>query len=272
MRNLKLAIAIVLLTCVAGRLAAVERQAVDEAISKSLPSLIEFRHEMHRNPELGNREVETAAKVAAELRVSGVEVKENIAHTGVVGVLHGTKPGPVVALRADMDALPMPEATDLEFKSQNENRMHACGHDVHVAGLLGAARLLAEGGRPDQVPFEMSGELLFPGGVSASLFCSFRIANQQWANVSGTRGLVHVPDFVLGVSHFELLGGNGEPEYPAQSLSRTNAGVAEAIVSPRSELIGKTMNQVKFKEIYGLNPVLLSNRIQLKLPVDGNRG
>ena len=114
--------------------------------------VIEWRRHIHANPELGNREFETAKMVAAHLRRLGFdEVREKVAYTGVVGVLKGGKPGPCVALRADMDALPVTEETDVPFRSVARTQwngaeagvMHACGHDTHVAILMGVAEILA---------------------------------------------------------------------------------------------------------------------------------
>jgi amidohydrolase len=115
------------------------------------PKVVAWRRDIHQHPELGNQEVRTAALVAKELRALGFEVREGVGRTGVVGVLKGGKPGKVVALRADMDALPVEEKTGLPFASkataQWEGRtlpvMHACGHDTHVAMLLGTATVLA---------------------------------------------------------------------------------------------------------------------------------
>ncbi len=112
--------------------------------------VIEWRRDFHQNPELSNREFRTAKVIAAHLNSLGLEVETGIAHTGVVGVLRGGKPGPVVALRADMDALPVEEQTDVPFKStakgeyrgQEVSVMHACGHDLHMAMLMGAAEKL----------------------------------------------------------------------------------------------------------------------------------
>ena len=117
-----------------------------------------WRRDFHEHPELGNRETRTAAIVSAELERLGLEVRSGIAHTGVVGVLRGGRPGPTVALRADMDALPVSEDTGLSFASkvrttyrgQDVGVMHACGHDAHTAILLGTARVLAES--REQVP------------------------------------------------------------------------------------------------------------------------
>ncbi|MHA8093569.1 amidohydrolase [Aquirufa lenticrescens] len=113
--------------------------------------VIAWRRDFHEHPELGNQEVRTAGIVAAHLRSLGIEVQEKVGITGVVGVLKGGKPGPVVALRADMDGLPVTERGDLPFKSkvvtefngQKTGVMHACGHDSHVAILMAVAEILA---------------------------------------------------------------------------------------------------------------------------------
>ena len=126
---------------------------INDATFTSIESkVIQWRHEIHQNPELSNREFNTAKKVAAHLESLGIEVSTGIAYTGVVGVLKGNKPGKVVALRADMDGLPVTERNSLPYKSQataifnNQQTgvMHACGHDTHVAILMGVAEILAE--------------------------------------------------------------------------------------------------------------------------------
>jgi amidohydrolase len=125
---------------------------LDTAARSLAPRVIEWRRDIHRNPELSNRETRTAQLVADQLRGLGMEVRSGMAHTGVVGILKGGKPGPVVALRADMDALPVTEEVDLPFRSNARAQynghevgvMHACGHDAHVAILMGVAQLLAE--------------------------------------------------------------------------------------------------------------------------------
>jgi len=114
--------------------------------------MIEWRRDIHQHPELSNREVRTAGIVADHLRKLGLEVRTEVAHTGVVGVLRGGKSGPVVALRADMDALPVTEAVDLPFASKVKavysgrevGVMHACGHDVHTAILMATAQVLSQ--------------------------------------------------------------------------------------------------------------------------------
>jgi len=123
---------------------------IDEKVATIEEKVIEWRRTLHQNPELSNREFKTAEIVANHLESLGMEVRTGIAHTGVVGVLRGGKPGPVVALRADMDALPVPERVDLPFASKVKSTylgkevgvMHACGHDTHVAMLMGAAEVL----------------------------------------------------------------------------------------------------------------------------------
>jgi amidohydrolase len=128
-------------------------QANVDQMAKSLePKLIEWRRHFHQYPELSNREVKTAAKIAEHLKSLGIEVKTGVAHTGVVGILKGGKPGPVIALRADMDALPVTERNSLPFASKEVTTfngletgvMHACGHDTHVSILMGVAEILAK--------------------------------------------------------------------------------------------------------------------------------
>ncbi|GAB2458748.1 N-acyl-L-amino acid amidohydrolase [Hymenobacter qilianensis] len=114
--------------------------------------VIAWRRDFHEHPELGNQEKRTAEIVAAHLKKLGLEVQTGVARTGVVGILKGGKPGPVVALRADMDALPVTENNELTFRSkatttyngQQVGVMHACGHDSHVAMLMGAAEVLSQ--------------------------------------------------------------------------------------------------------------------------------
>ncbi len=124
---------------------------IQQKATALLPKVIEWRRYIHEHPELSNREVKTAEFVATHLRSLGIEVQTGVAKTGVIGLLKGGKPGPVVALRADMDALPVKERVDLPFKStvtaeylgQTVPVMHACGHDSHIAMLLGTAEVLA---------------------------------------------------------------------------------------------------------------------------------
>ena len=131
---------------------AVQAQVAENAYQNIEPKVIEWRHDIHQHPELSNREFRTSKKVADHLRSLGMDVQTGIAHTGVVGLLKGKRPGKVVALRADMDALPVEERNDLPYRSQEIGEfmgnkvpvMHACGHDTHVAILMGVAEILAK--------------------------------------------------------------------------------------------------------------------------------
>lgn len=117
-------------------------QRIDEEIEKVGAEVIKVRRFIHMNPELGNREFETARLISSKLKPLGFEVRTGVAKTGVVAVLRGSLPGPAVAVRADMDALPIQETTDLPYKSLNPGIMHACGHDIHTSVVLGTALVL----------------------------------------------------------------------------------------------------------------------------------
>ena len=148
-------LACLLFVCLSARAQSADRAAlrleVDERTKAAAERVIEWRRDIHANPELGNREFRTAALVADHLASLGIEVRTEVAHTGVVGLLRGAREEPVVALRADMDALPVTEMVDLPFASkvttiyngQEVGVMHACGHDNHVAILMGVAEVLA---------------------------------------------------------------------------------------------------------------------------------
>ena len=131
---------------------------IDRREKQIASKVVAWRRDFHEHPELGNRETRTAKIVADHLRGLGIEVRAGVAHTGVVGVLRGGRPGKVVALRADMDGLPVTEQVGLPFASkvkatyngQDVGVMHACGHDNHVAILMGVAEVLA--GMKDQLP------------------------------------------------------------------------------------------------------------------------
>ena len=142
---------VALSSCVLPAAAAVDRARVDQLSAGIEPKVIAWRRDIHEHPELSNRETRTARLVADQLERLGLEVQTGIAHTGVVGLLKGGRPGPTVAIRADMDALPVTEKTDVPFKSHTTSTyrgetvgvMHACGHDSHTAMLLGIAGIFA---------------------------------------------------------------------------------------------------------------------------------
>jgi len=134
----------------AGAAADVDRARLGELTAAELPKVIAWRRDIHEHPELGNRETRTAKLVADHLRQLGLEVQTGVAHTGVVALLKGGRPGPTIAVRADMDALPVTEKTDVPFRShvtttyrgETVGVMHACGHDSHTAMLMGLAEEL----------------------------------------------------------------------------------------------------------------------------------
>ncbi|MEC5211308.1 amidohydrolase [Psychrobacter sp. PL15] len=136
---------------------------IDKEVKSVENKVIEWRRDIHKHPELSNRETRTAAIIAKHLKSLGMQVETDIAHTGVVGFLKGAKPGPTVMLRADMDALPVTEKADVPFKStivtkymgEDVGVMHACGHDTHVAMLMGTAEVLAA------VKNELHGNIMF---------------------------------------------------------------------------------------------------------------
>ena len=134
------------------------KKLIDGHVDQVLHKVITWRRDIHAHPELGNQEFRTAALVAGHLRQLGLEVTTGVAKTGVVGLLKGAKPGSVVALRADMDALPVTELCDLPFASKARavqdgvevGVMHACGHDVHTSNLMGVAEVLSK--MKDELP------------------------------------------------------------------------------------------------------------------------
>lgn len=150
MRKLLPVLALLCLACSAVTQPLLKSQ-IDHLVSQVEPQVVEWRRDFHEHPELSNREFRTAEKVASYLKSLGLEVNTGIAKTGVVGILRGGKPGPVVALRADMDALPVTERVNIPFKSVAKGEyngetvgvMHACGHDTHVAILMGVAQVLS---------------------------------------------------------------------------------------------------------------------------------
>lgn len=144
--------AILLAVCANAQTSSKLQAKIDQQAKEMETKIIEWRRHFHQYPELSNREVKTAALVAEHLKKLGIEVQTGVAKTGVIGLLKSGKPGPVIALRADMDALPVTERNSLPFASKekaifNEQEtgvMHACGHDTHVAILMGVAEILSK--------------------------------------------------------------------------------------------------------------------------------
>ena len=185
-------------------------EALAAAVAAIEPKVVAWRRDIHQHPELGNREFRTSALVAEHLKGLGFDVKTGVAHTGVVGTLVGGKPGPVIALRADMDALPVTERVDLPYASkvrgtyngQEVGVMHACGHDAHVAILMGVAEVLAA--RRDSIPgtikfFFQPAEEGPPAGEDGGAELMVREGVMQNPKVEAVFGL-HV-NSVLPVGH-----------------------------------------------------------------------
>jgi amidohydrolase len=151
-RRLLLSVAACFVWAASTATAHAQDRRISDLVDKYASDTISLREHLHRNPELGNREFKTAELVAKHLVELGMEVRTGIAHTGVVGILRGGRPGPVVAVRADMDALPVTEDTPLPFRSTARTQyagkevgvMHACGHDIHTSVQMGVASILAE--------------------------------------------------------------------------------------------------------------------------------
>jgi amidohydrolase len=158
-----LSLAIAVACCLPAHAQDTQRLEVAEAARTLQPKVVAWRRDIHQHPELGNRETRTAALVADHLRALGLEPKTGIATTGVTAVLKGSRPGPRIALRADMDALPVTERVDLPFASkvtttfrgETVGVMHACGHDAHVAILMGLAEALVA------MKDDLAGEVMF---------------------------------------------------------------------------------------------------------------
>ncbi len=200
------------------------------------PQLIAVRRDIHAHPELAFEEVRTAGVVAAELTRMGIAHRTGVGRTGVVGVIEGGRPGPTLAIRADMDALPMPEETGLPFASTVPGKMHACGHDIHTTTLLGVAEVLKEltpqlAGRVVLI-FQPAEESL--GGAKAM------IADGAAEGVDMAIGFHNAPDMPVGrfgfcrgptlaaADRFDLLikGKGGHAAHPYAAIDPIVAGAA----------------------------------------------
>jgi amidohydrolase len=219
------------------------RNKINESADKIEQKVIAWRRDFHEHPELGNNEFRTAGIIAKYLQSLGLEVKTGVAHTGVVGILKGGKPGPVVALRADMDALPVTERTGLPFASkvkvqyngQQVGVMHACGHDSHMAILMGVAEILssikndlkgtvkfifqpAEEGAP---PGEEGGaEMMVKEGVMENPKVDVIFGLHIWSQIE-TGKLGYRPEgFYAGVNDMKIIikGKSSHGAYPWQSV------------------------------------------------------
>ena len=158
------------------------------------PELIAIRHYLHEHPERSFKETSTTAYLADQLRAHGIEVLDTPLQTGLVGLIEGTRPGPRIALRADIDGLPIQENTDLDFKSANDGVMHGCGHDLHMSFLLGAALWLAD--HRDRIAGSI--KILFQPAEETGRGASYVIKSGAVDDVDAIIGTHNNPDYAPG--------------------------------------------------------------------------
>ncbi len=229
---------------------------LDRAIESIAPSIIEKRHQIHQYPELGNREFNTAKMAANHMRALGLEVKTEVGVTGVIGLLKGGKPGPIIAVRADMDALPVTEATDFPFASKVRTTYldkevgvsHACGHDIHVAVQMGVISVLAE--MREQIP-----------GTIKFIF--------QPAEEGPPPGEVGGAEVMLADGAFE----NPRPEavFGLHSYSELNVGKLGYTPGPAFAAVDHFRIKIQGKQAHGaapnlsVDPIVMASRAVLAL-------
>lgn len=282
-------LAIALITCISlctGQLLA-QISNFNELISKSADRIeqkvIEWRHDIHQNPELGNREFRTAELVAKHLQSLGIETQTKVGITGVVGILKGDKPGPVVALRADMDALPVEEVNDLTFASKvktmyngkETNVMHACGHDAHVAILMGVAEILAgmkkdlkgtvkfifqpaEEGPP--VGEEGGAELMVKEGVLENPKVEAIFGLHVYSTLEVGKISYRPAGFLAGAADFKITV-KGKPSHGAQPwLSVDPILVSAQIITNLQQIVSRNLNVTENAAVVTIGAINGGNR------------
>jgi amidohydrolase len=230
-------------------------QKIDKLSTEINDSVISWRRDIHEHPELGNREFSTAALVADHLKRLGLDVGVNVAHTGVVGILKGKKEGPVIALRADMDALPIKELADVPFASvvtteyngETVPVMHACGHDAHVAILMGVASVLSE------LKDELQGTVKF---IFQPAEDSKPDGEEGGAGLMIREGVLKNPD--VGA----IVGLHVVP-YPASSLSYRPGGIYASVDNFRIKIKGRQAHGAF--PWAGVDPVVTASQVVLAL-------
>ncbi|MCX5931846.1 MAG: amidohydrolase, partial [Cyanobacteria bacterium] len=234
-----------------------QRLDLARALEQATPELIGLRRHVHAHPELSGAEHQTAALVAGELRLLGWQVREGVGRTGVVGEL-GPRDAPLVAVRVDMDALPVEERTGLAFASSQQGLMHACGHDLHTAVGLGVARLLAP--LADQLGARV--RLLFQPAEETAQGAAWMLADGAMEGVQALFGLHVFPSLEVGTIgvrsgsltaaagelEVEVLGEGGHGARPHQSTDAI--WIAARVVSGLQEAISRRLD--------ALHPVVVS--------------
>lgn len=229
---------------------------IDRRAAEIEAQVIAWRRDLHQHPELSNREVRTAKRVADHLEALGIEVRRGVAHTGVVGLLRGGRPGGVVALRADMDGLPVTEEVDLPFASKVRTTylgrdvgvMHACGHDVHMAILMGVAEVLS--GVREEIPgsvlflFQPAEEGAPPGEEGGA-----RLMIEEGALASPS------PDAIFGL--------HVVPQYRAGEIAYRSGGAMAG--SDKLEIVVRGKQTHAAYPWLGVDPIAVASRIVLAL-------
>ena len=230
---------------------------IRELVEKYEDQIITWRREFHENPELSGEEIRTSERVCEELKKVNIKIKR-IGKTGVLGILEGNKLGRTVALRADMDALPIEEANNIPYKSKNKGVMHACGHDGHIAMLLGAAKLLSQ--MRDKIkgtvkfifqPAEESAQgasMMIKGGAIEGVDAILGI--HLWADLAVGKVSVDSGPRMASTDMFKITikGKGGHGSMPHQGVDAILAGSAVAI----------DLQSIVSREINSLDPVVLS--------------
>ena len=262
--------------------AQISADEINRRIEQLGPRVVAWRRDIHAHPELGNRETRTAALAAAHLRRLGMEVRTNVAGTGVIGILRGGRPGPVVALRTELDALPVQEQTGLPFASRVQAPYnggttyvaHACGHDLHIAMLMGAAEVLAG------MRAQLSGTILFvfqpaeegpPAGEEGG--AKRMLAENAFANpapsaifglhvVPGRAGTIfYRPEGLMAAAdeiHISLHGRQTHGAWPSRGIDVIS--LSSAIVSEFNTIAARTVDVTQTPTILSITTINGGNR------------
>jgi amidohydrolase len=227
-------------------------------VKKHNDELIELRRDLHKHPELGFKEFRTSKKVASYLKGLGLDVTENVAETGVVGLLKGDNPGKTLMLRADMDALPIKEQNDLEYKSQNEGVMHACGHDGHTSMLMVAAKILSK--HKDKI----NGNIKFvfqpneEGEAARRMIDEGVLENPKVDGAFGIHLWSPIKSGKIAISHGAVMGGLYEFELKIKGQGGHTSAPHDAIdpIIVASNVI-QNVQSIQTREIDPLKPTLI---------------
>jgi len=225
---------------------------IRELVEKYEDQIIDWRREFHENPELSGEEIRTSERVCEELKKVNIKVKR-IGKTGVLGILEGSKSGKIVALRADMDALPIEEANNIPYKSKNKGIMHACGHDGHIAMLLGAAKLLSQ--MRDKIKGTV--KFIFQPAEESAQGASMMIKGGAIEGVDAILGIHLWADLVVGkvslesglrmasVANFKITikGRGGHGSMPHQGVDVIVA--ASAVVMDLQSIVSREINPLE---------------------------